>query len=338
MKKLLIILLAFSVASCQTDDILDNEITENSLTAPKVNGSRLEFSSREHLVHFINESKKQDINELKSKIRNFESCGFRSLLPTFTSEDVARVEAYKRRKGLQFGGKGADTMDADEDEIIADPNFALVINDDRELIVGNDLYKFTEYAVFFTELGNEAEIKTYLQAIERCELSLTASGVQYVGNKVYAFIPQPVDDICDYEIDNGNDEADMIGSTSQSLTREQYIAQMKTCEYQENLFDKLFGPSEKCIAKFESDRRIKTRAWNQNFLIYSSVGIRTKTQKRTLGIWWASDSDEIELDMKLLSIDTMALICQGFLNKFGQIRLGKTTSIHTKTISSISGE
>lgn len=93
------------------------------------------------------------------------------------------------------------------------------------------------------------------------------------------------------------------------------MEKMSTCIYEEHGFDHIFGPSKKCIDKFASDRRIKTRAWNQNFLVYSSVGIRTKTQKRTLGVWWASDSDEIELGYEIVKYMFEGVDISGILSQ-----------------------
>lgn len=312
MKRILSLSLFLFFVCCQQDEnFLNKKVTVSN--DPILVGKRLAFNSQEHLNFFVNSSKNRELIELKAKISKFEESGFRSLLPTFESADLQRVDEYKKRKvTLNPSGRAPiESMDAEEDEVVYDPNFALVLNDDREIIVEDKVYKFTEYAVFYTETDNDAEIANYVEQAQNCELVLPP-GKTYIGNNVYAFIPEPVDDICDYEVDP--DDVTYVPASILS-SKEQFMQNMSTCIYEEHGFDHLFGPSKKCIDKFASDRRIKTRAWNQNFLIYSSVGVRTKTQKRTLGIWWASDSDEIELGYEIVKYMFEGVDMTGILNQ-----------------------
>ena len=319
MKKVLSISLFFFFVCCQQDEIL----LEKKLPVtgdPILVGKRLAFNSQQHLNFFVNDSKNRELGELKVKISKFEESGFRSLLPTFESTDLQRIVEYKKGKSINSpsGRAPLESIDAEEDEVIYDPNFALVLNDGRELIVGDKLYKFTEYAVFYTETNNDAEIAKYVKQVQDCNLTLSP-GKTFIGNDVYAFVPEPVDDICDYEVDP--DDVAYIPAAVIS-PKEQFMLNMSTCIYEEHGFDNVFGPSKKCIDKFASDRRIKTRAWNQNYFLYTSIGIRTKTQKRTLGIWWASDSDELELGYEVVKyrydgIDPSSIINQIRNNSLG---------------------
>ncbi len=291
MKKLFIVSLLFSLMCCQKEDLV---LEKSPFTKePIVIGKRLAFRSKDDLNHFINESKTEGFSVLKTKMAKLEEKGFLSLLPTFESTDSDKVNSYLERKRINNPSAREEmSVDADDDVIISDPNFAIVVNDEREIIVENDVYKFTEFGVLYTEVDNYTELQNYYGQMQNCELALS-EGETYIGNDVYGFIPEPIDDICAYEIDY----SDVAYTAPPPVlpAKEQFMLDMQTCEYKENVLDKVFGPSEKCIDKFSSDRRIKTRAWNQNFFVYSSVGIKTKTQKRTLRIWWASDSDEIEL-------------------------------------------
>jgi hypothetical protein len=297
MKSKLVIGLIFIFIACQKDDMLQPKKNVSLASDPVLIGKRLSFNSTEHLSYFVDESKKRSLNELRKKVGKFEEKGFRSLLPTFDSTDIKRAEEFIQKKVVQSPESRAElSADADEDEIIYDPNFAMILNGDREIIVDDRLFKFTEYAVFYTETDNDAEIANYVEQIRNCELTLS-TGSQHIGNNVYAFIPEPIDDICDYEVED--EDTDIVAAPTISA-KDQFMQNMSTCVYEEHGFDHIFGPSKKCIDKFAKDRRIKTRAWNQNYLIYSSIGIRTKTQKRTMFVWWASDSDEIELGYEVV--------------------------------------
>jgi hypothetical protein len=78
-------------------------------------------------------------------------------------------------------------------------------------------------------------------------------------------------------------------------TKEEVKASLKTCHWDANIWDDIFGPAESCHDYFESDKRIKTKVWSQNYLLFASVGIKVKSQNRFLRIWWADDISEIEL-------------------------------------------
>ena len=59
----------------------------------------------------------------------------------------------------------------------------------------------------------------------------------------------------------------------------------------------IFGPDRRCWSSFDSRRRTKTVFWKHNYLVYRSVGVKVKHQKKhRLGWWYASDdNDEIAL-------------------------------------------
>jgi hypothetical protein len=321
MKKVLILCLIFAFVGCQQEDIPMRKKVISITSDPMLVGKRLAFGSKEHLAYFVNQSKTKDLNELKSKISKYEESGFRSLLPTFESTNVKRLEEFKAaRQARHHAGREDElqSIDAEEDELIHDPNYALLLNEDREIIVEDQVYQYTEYAVFYTETSNDAEIANYVQQVQDCQLSL-APGETNLGDGVYAFIPEPIEDICAYETDT-YDVAYVPAAVM--TTKDQFMATMETCVYSEHGFDHIFGPSKTCIDKFASDRRIKNRAWNQNYFLYASVGIRTKTQKRTLGIWWASDSDEIELGYEVVKFMFEGVDMSGILNQIRANSLG----------------
>ena len=57
----------------------------------------------------------------------------------------------------------------DEDEIIADPYFASILNEDREILVGSDVYKYTLDGVYFTDEENTDALYEYLENQESSE-------------------------------------------------------------------------------------------------------------------------------------------------------------------------
>lgn len=70
-----------------------------------------------------------------------------------------------------------------------------------------------------------------------------------------------------------------------------------TCSYSEDsLFQQVFGNTVKCNDYHDSTHRIQTKVWNENYLIWSSVGASAKYQKKRI-IGWSesSTSDGVRL-------------------------------------------
>jgi hypothetical protein len=298
MRKLFLLSILYLSLSCQQEEFLkEQQLFKNE---PKVVKNRLSFNSKEELNQFIDNSKKAEFEYLKERISEFEKQGFVSLLPTFKHTDTERVAEYvAKHSSVNPNARELIAIDAEDDPIISDPYFAILLNDEREIIVEDNIYKFTDYGLLYTSVDNYDELLSYSKQISDCQLAL-ADGTTYLGGNVYGFIPEPIYGICDYGMDWDNDNYTYSTASTSSMTKEDFMDQMKTCDYQENVLNKIFGPSEKCIDKWSSDRRIKTKTWNQNYLIYTSVGLKTKTQKRISGIWWASESDELELGYEVV--------------------------------------
>ena len=70
----------------------------------------------------------------------------------------------------------------------------------------------------------------------------------------------------------------------------------------ESIWQQIFGAAETCNDYFSNNRRVKTKFWNQNYLIYSSIGVKVKHQKKNWGIWDASSAtDFVELGINYAS-------------------------------------
>jgi hypothetical protein len=79
-------------------------------------------------------------------------------------------------------------------------------------------------------------------------------------------------------------------------TVEEFIANLESCNTKNGLFSFVFGTSKKCTSNFNDSRyRIKTKYWNQNYLLGRSIGISTKHQRKRLGIWWTISTWEVRL-------------------------------------------
>lgn len=129
MKKLCIILSLLALNVSCNDEVFSDKPQAQLASDPQVIGTRLFFTSKEHLNLFVQKSKEKDLSKFKKKIAAFEAKGFRSLLPTFESTDIDRVEEYKKAKFKNSVlARVLETMDADEDKKNDRILFAPVLN------------------------------------------------------------------------------------------------------------------------------------------------------------------------------------------------------------------
>ena len=142
---LFIILFVF-IFSCRESELLPT--SETSSTGIEVLNNRLAIDSPESLTTLLNEAKRDSYKEFKKNIQSHEnSGGFKSLMPTFdsdASEDIINeYQAFQMSDSEKLYTRNNLKINVDEDEsnleddlLIADPYFALVLNRDREIQVG----------------------------------------------------------------------------------------------------------------------------------------------------------------------------------------------------------
>lgn len=277
----------------------------------RVQGSRLSFGSREDLGRFIETQKRSGLPAFKKMLRAHETPAFRSLLPLFDKTDAAKIEEYRTFRATERQALATvapslvpacpmmmqqvvdDDIDSDSDPLIADPFFAALLNRDREIVVGGKIYKYTDRGVFFADEGRYEELRAVVDARA---LLAAPRGVTALSANVRVFVPEPMrilpPDDCG---GGGTGGGGPVATPRPPPTKEEVKNNLKVCVWDPNIWDHIFGPAESCHDYFESDKRIKTKVWSQNYLLFASVGIKVKSQNRFLRIWWADDINEIEL-------------------------------------------
>ncbi len=131
-----------------------------------------------------------------------------------------------------------------------------------------------------------------------CEERRMYGGYTKVDDRISRYL-RPIDDDGCY-LEGGGDDPPLpppVPQLSEEEILQQIINSLPECDGDAggNWVQNLFGKNYVCRNYFSSKRRIKTEFWDQNWGIYKSAGIQTKTQRKRFWIWWASDSDEIHL-------------------------------------------
>ncbi|MGS2761454.1 hypothetical protein [Sinomicrobium sp. M5D2P9] len=191
----------------------------------------------------------------------------------------------------------------EDDEIIADPSFAAVLNEDRAIYVGDSLHVFTSRGAYSCKIEDEQYLFDYLNGLENGDTNTKQSNTS---SKVP---PEPQDMNCPNgtqvisEIIDGRMTHRYVcrqstftpptntGSNIPSKLPHEIKQDLGFCAIEgESLWQKVFGEAETCHDYFDSRRRVKVKFWNQNYFVYSSIGVMVKYQKKyTLG-WQKSDA------------------------------------------------
>ncbi len=306
--KITFILISVMFLSCQKDNF-DDSSSPKSTQAVEQNGTIKNgifvFNSKDELKTTIVGMKKNGIEKQYSEFENYYQKGFRSLQPMVNPDNKSLIsklseDIIKKRK--------AKNSESDESiTIVVDPYLAAFVNENNEIIVNDSLYKFTEKGLFFAAVKDSTHLYNYLSenkssinkmvAPDPCLMRTEFGGTTQIDAQITQYIA-PIDGDCGYGGGGGGGSTPPPVPQLSSEEKLQNIIQgLPICDGNAggNWVEGIFGKSFVCRNYYNDGDRIKIEFWDQNFLFYKSVGIQVKTQTKTLGVWWASDSDEIHL-------------------------------------------
>lgn len=297
-------LMSIPFFSCQTENISDIELQNKVIISDanvKVENKRFVFKSREDLKTTIEGYKNEEPDFVSSQFEKLYKSGFRSLKPIVNPKNRDLIEKISLEKNQMK--KGYDSL---EQDIIFDPYLAALVNEDNEIIVNDSLYKFTpNKGLFFAHVKDSSHLVNYVQNLEStkymaqepCLMRLNDGGYTQVDTQITRYI-SPIDDCSGGGGGGGGyTPPPSVPSISEEERLQKVVDNLPQCDGNAggNWVQNSFGDSFVCRSYFDGDHRIKTEFWNQGFGFYESIGVQVKTQVKTLGIWWASDSDEIYL-------------------------------------------
>ncbi|MGC6524951.1 MAG: hypothetical protein ACON30_01575 [Flavobacteriaceae bacterium] len=263
----------------------------------------------------MEELENNSIENVEKEFESYYASGFRSHTPLVSEhnetlqEQLSKeiMERYSVLPNAMAYGTSTAASNYEDAQFISDPLFAAVVNHNDELVVGDSIYKFTkDYGVFFAHREDMDELISHIDSIKNAELTSRSyykmepcmmrqqyGGVTQVNDKISRYVRrlEPGDD-CNGGGGGGGTPTPVL---SQEEKLQRIINSLPTCGGSRPLLQNIFGTTYVCRNYFDSKHRIKTEFWDQKWLIYTSVGVLTKTQRKRFWIWWASKSDEIHL-------------------------------------------
>lgn len=304
MKKLflytiLLFILGSIIVSCQKDMTNSKKVDEKEFV--RIDNGRLHFSSKEALSNKISELKQEGREFAEREMSKFYDKGFYSLRPIINKDNKSLLMKYEERKQTVGNLKTKIILDDLEDKI-GDDEFASFVNDNGELVIGDTIYAYTDRGLFFSHISDSVYLHNYLEnelsstsqmkqseqlAPAPCEYNVENGGIVSVTDEINRFIA-PIDGC------SGGGSSYIPPLPPDVLTFDEYIANLPVCDAVNGTFAWIFGPTKKCISNFDDSHRVKTKFWDQNYLVYKSIGVSVKHQtKKAFGIWWTTDTDEI---------------------------------------------
>jgi hypothetical protein len=170
-------------------------------------------------------------------------------------------------------------------------------------------FKYTDVGLFIVEEDKYNVLEDYLYTanVSTNFLDVTPYNSQLFFANQYADagISQINDDLTyfNFQSDPNDFSANAGGYTvtpgSVAATDPSYNAFLSTlgsCDPRSGLFGSLFGDNDVCIDRYEDRRRVKTKAFNYNYLLVYHLGVKCVNQFRGwTGFWRVEAADEIRL-------------------------------------------
>lgn len=313
------------IFSCEINENEDITTLDNSFM---VEENILSFRTSDELKNYV-DGLKNDVGSevIIGKLKKSYEKGFLPLHPQTNDESlIQKIVSEKKNQNNNIRARlievEGEIFDV-EDDLILDDDFASFLNANREVIVNDTLYTYTVNGVYSTHKTNVTVMRSYIQenTIQEYDV-LPNPGIYDTSNSnIKRIIPNIIDPCgasptyglqeTPYESDihyltmynndcysgspgSGSGSSNPPVNHTQNLNN--YINTLTPCSTSNN-FMGVFGPDKRCWSSFDSKRRTKTVFWKHNYLVYRSVGVKVKHQKKHwLGWWYASDdNNEIAL-------------------------------------------
>lgn len=319
--------------SCREQDLVETKnATEVAISEASVVKGRLYFPNKESLQYAYNSVKNEDDEVIAKYI---DSKNIISLRPVITEENeklVAeklglRVKQLKNNKRLMKSNSvvaqtiASDNFNNDDisehiddlEEIIGDDAYAAFLNSDAEIQVADKIYKYTDVGLFVVKVDKYDELKTYLQDNNISD-NLLYSTNKNVANSFIQRHPEGILTALSHNIeyfrsDISNDDNKVVSPKYSTLRNNQnnlsvfnnqdlsgFINQLQNCSPHNGVFDGIFGDSDICVDRYEKRRRVKTKAYNYDYLLVYNLGVKVKHQYRGwTGLWRKEKCEEIRM-------------------------------------------
>jgi hypothetical protein len=317
-KLLIIPLMAMFLNSCQNETLELNSNTnlENQVT---IKNGRLAFASKEEFAKVYKEYADASDEKLSQYFKPLYEQGFYSLRPIVTEESEKLVYDHYMNLFSRKQNKGVANRDGDDifdylddlEDIIGDDAFAAFLNNEAEILIADEIYKYTDVGLFISKEDKYNILNDVLNAknisenlnIETPEVAKQAIFAEYpndglttINSDVSYFKMLYIDPDGGSGGGGGSYNPTPGAPTSTDPSYNSFLNNLSNCTPHSGLFGNLFGDNDVCIDKYASRRRVKTKAFNYNYFVVYHLGVKCVHQYRGwTGFWRVEATDEIRL-------------------------------------------
>jgi hypothetical protein len=314
-------MIVFSFYSCQNELIDSNEKAIGQTKAIKVIDGRLAFESKDALTKIYVEYAEASDEKISNYLEPLYKQNFYSLRPIVTEKNEEFLYNYYKNKkeethileknSSQKSSNDLEYLDNSE-KIIGGDTFAAFLNSDGEIQIANIIYKYTDVGLFYTAKNNFPELLLYLKN-KNISTKLTKETSLYIKKKFNTDFPKtgetPVNEnISLFKIapmdpedgGGGGGGTPYVPTPNSPVSNDPsynaFLNNLSSCDPHSGIFGDLFGDNDVCIDQYESHRRVKTKAFNYDYLVVYHIGIKCVHQfKGWTGLWRDEAADEIRL-------------------------------------------
>ena len=306
-------------ASCQ-DNILqmDVPVADHETEEPKSGMQRLVIHSQMELNNLLAE-----IDESTPSLRRSKPTGELS-----NNEEpwMSLIEANRQKVMASLTELQLDSVANDEEElefcpvdsVIADIQFAQLLNAKREIQYENTVYRYLRNGVAYTESEYESELKEIELLTVDIKVTPNNEGIPMRITQHGYFRPIQYEVVnFDTEASEGDDSGTGNGGISSgddyldpsTLTPitlfdgfEIPLADIRDINYYSKgdgnwfhrIWTSLWGRNVVAIKEFSMERRkLNLNFYDQNYIFYANIGTHLKMQKKVCGIWWNVKAEEM---------------------------------------------
>lgn len=326
--------------SCN-DDFENENIQENPQTINydeiQVLNGRLYFPNKTVFQNYYSELRDKNENEVAEILQSkFYSKDFYSLKPIVNDQTeqiqverhIAKIKSNLNENGLQQRIESTDddlieNFD-DLEDIFGEDVFTSFLNQDAEIQVDNQVFKYTDTGLFISNVNEIDGLNTYLDTkqISKNLLEPTpqatklayidennpCGGLVEIQNYQY-FIADVDSEPCGGGGGSGSGGGSGTGSGGSTTNNGTPNAQLAIiangldqCSGSQPWLGNLFGTTKVCIDQYESKKRVKIKYYNIDIFLGYVIGIKTKHQtKGWTGIWRKQDTDQVALGVNSLT-------------------------------------
>ncbi|MDE6305059.1 MAG: hypothetical protein K2L90_00550 [Muribaculaceae bacterium] len=313
-KHLLLIISSITIiTACQDELVLPADVTKTPVAINTTNTGkvRVAVSSREELKNIISQLEYTDapMSRVASGVK--PGMDFLPFDKTGDSIFVSLVEANRQKVMSTLTEAQLEEIRNDEDElefcpedsIIADIRFAMLLNKDREIQVGDTVFRYFANGIAFTLACHQSELDSLKDLIPTIEFnpSETVGGAHTtnVGGSHVEFMPIYFSTVRDVSmIDHGGSVPILTEEDYKDLSeipardiRDIYYTPGKAHNagdgnWYHRTWTGMWGENVTAINKFTDNKKLTLNFYDQNYYLYATIGTTLKMQKRVCGIWW----------------------------------------------------